>query len=145
MINKNLALIALVLGFSVVANVEAAKSKKTVTVVAPEGTEEVATEKTVEATKATEATEEQQEAKEGYMSYASNKAAAGCTFVKDQFVNAPVRSTAITAGSALVLGLSIDAAVRRQNSVLGKLYAKLAARNQAKYDKVAELIAAKNS
>ena len=87
MMNKNFALIALVLGFSVVANVSAA-------------------DKTI-------------------LGSMKDKTVAGYVSVKNQCVTHPKTAIAITAASAAVVGLVIDAIVRGKKCSVAQAYSYL--------------------
>ena len=138
MMNKKLALIALVLGFSVVANVSAADRNELETGVeflATEGqfdADAVATDVVTEATT---------------LGWMKNKTVAGYESVKGQCVAHPKTAIAITAVSASAIALLVDLKVRGNKSVLAQAWNKLSRKSAQtiKRDIVAELVAAKQN
>ncbi len=102
MMNKNFALIALVLGFSVVANVSAA-------------------DKTI-------------------LGSMKDKTVAGYVSVKNQCVAHPKTAIAITAASAAVVGLVVDAIVRREKCSVAQAYSYLLGKFGKKAKLAAELV-----
>ena len=160
MMNKNFALIALVLGFSVVANVQAADKRGT-------AKERVAALKKAHPTALTQIDELGQKPKHAAID--ALEATLGAPLVVEApvvvgkswtaFANEKFNATyklandnklataGITAGSVVVIGLAVDAIVRREKCSVAQAWKKLFGKSAktVKYDKVAELIAAKQS
>ena len=169
MMNKNFALIALVLGFSVVANVQAADKRGTAKerVAALREAHPTALDQINElgqkprhaAIDALEATllgaaavveapvvavEDSTQTTLGWM---QDKTVAGYESVKGQCVAHPKTAIVITAVSASTIALLADLKVRGNKSVLGQAWSRLSRKSAQtdKYNTIAQLIAAKQS
>ena len=166
MMNKNFALIALVLGFSVVANVQAADKRGTAKerVAAlkeahPTALDQIdglgknprhaainALESTLGAPVVVDApvgVEAPVVVGKSWTAFANEKFNATYKLANDN----KLATAGITAGSVVVIGLAVDAIVRREKCSVAQAWKKLFGKSAktVKYDKVAELIAAKQS
>ena len=145
MMNKNFALIALVLGFSVVASVQAAD-------IAREGELEftaggIAFTPPYEAMFDADAVATDVVTEATTLGWMKNKTVAGYESVKGQCVAHPKTAIAITAVSASAIALLVDLKVRGNKSVLAQAWNKLSRKSAQtiKRDIVAELVAAKQN